>query len=84
MISIFLFLLFIQTSNGFISKEIPRISAPSVKTFIQDYAMKGIPVIITNYSDVFQNMTEQNIIETCGKKWVSIAKTRNTTLLVEN
>lgn len=80
MISIFLFLLFIQTSNGFISKEIPRISAPSVKTFIQDYAMKGIPVIITNYSDVFQNMTEQNIIETCGKKWVSIAKTRNTTL----
>ncbi len=77
MLFIFVSLLLHATgSHAFLSKPIPRLSAPSLQTFMDDYAMKGIPVIITNYSHPFRNMTEQNIIETCGTKWLSIAKTK--------
>lgn len=69
----------LATTHAFLFKPIPRLNAPSLKVFMEEYAMKGIPAIITNYSHVFQDMTEQNIIETCGTKWVSIAKTRNRT-----
>lgn len=74
-----LFLFFITNAHAFQSKTIPKLNAPTLRVFMEDYVMKGIPVIITNYSYVFKDMTEQNIIETCGKKWLSIARTRNRT-----
>ena len=58
-----LFLLTLPNTHAFLSKPIPRLNAPTLRVFMENYAMKGIPVIITNYSDVFKNMTEQNIIE---------------------
>ena len=74
-----LYLITFSKTYAFLSKPIPRISAPTLRVFMEQYAMKGIPVIITNYSHIFKDMTEQNIIETCGNQWVSIAKTKNRT-----
>jgi len=55
------------------AEPIERISAPSLRDFM-DYAMQSKPVIITNYSAPFENMTREHILNTCGHLSVKISK----------
>lgn len=54
------------------AEQIERISAPSLRDFMDNYAMHSKPVIITNYSAPFENMTREHILNTCGHLTVEI------------
>ena len=55
------------------AEPIERISAPSLRDFM-GYAMQSKPVIITNYSAPFENMTREHILNKCGHLTVAIKK----------
>ena len=55
------------------AEPIERISAPSLRDFM-GYAMQSKPVIITNYSAPFENMTREHILNTCGHLTVAISQ----------
>ena len=57
------------------SQPIERISSASLLNFYTKYALQGVPVIITDYASIYQNMTIQNILKYCGDKKVYQATT---------
>ena len=57
------------------SRHIERISSASLLEFYTEYALQNVPVIITDYASVYQNMTIQNILKYCGEKVVYQATT---------
>eukprot|EP00944_MAST-04C_sp_MAST-4C-sp1_P002140 g2140.t1 len=66
--------LFITLKN----RHIERISSASLLNFYTEYALKGVPVIVTDYASVYENMTIQNILKYCGDKEVHEATTNGT------
>ncbi len=66
-----IFLLLIVSIHA---EPIERISAPSLRDFMDNYAMHSKPVIITNYSAPFENMTREHILNKCGHLTVEISQ----------
>ena len=58
-----------------VALPIPRVSAPSLQRFFADFADKHMPVIITNYSGPFREMTKSNVLRHCGEVPVPITST---------
>ena len=56
------------------AERIERISAPSLRDFMDNFAMQSKPVIITNYSSPFVNMTREHILNKCGHSIVEIVR----------
>lgn len=56
------------------AEPIERISAPTLRHFMDNYAMHSKPVIITNYSAPFRNMTREHILNKCGHLMVRISE----------
>ena len=57
------------------SRHIERISSASLLEFYTEFALQNVPVIITDYASIYQNMTIQNILKYCGEKVVYQATT---------
>lgn len=51
---------------------IPRVPAPSLERFFLEFADLRIPVIITNYTAPFRDMTRANVLHHCGEVSVPI------------
>ena len=54
--------------------RIPRRSALSLQAFFEEYADLQTPVIVTDYTPSFANMTRANIRSFCGSKIVALSR----------
>lgn len=60
------------------AKSIERVSAPSLREFMENYAMRSTPVIITNYSNRFEKITAQHILDKCGHIRMRVSRRNKT------
>ena len=59
------------------TRRLPRVAAPALSAFWEQFADQQVPVIITGHSDCFTGMSVANIEATCGRKNVPVTHPTN-------